>query len=245
MKTIQPVTSWANGSAVEKNCMLGIYKIYWENSGSFYIGQSIDIKNRFRCHEKDMQANRHKNRRVQNCYNKHGIPIFEIIEECLYEELNEKEQYYLDKYFNDDKCCNLNQNAVSTKGIKYTEETLKSIREKKALIVYPKGEKSSIFGRKHTKEAKEKISLSKKGKKCPKLSEALKGRVISDEWRRKVSEGCRLGNAQKAKIVLDTQTGVFYDCAKEVSDLYNINHATFRAHLRGQFKNNKTRFIYA
>ena len=60
-----------------------------------------------------------------------------------------------------------------------------------------------------------------------------------------MSKAGRLGNAWKAKIVLDTQTGIFYDCAKEVSDLYNINHATFRAHLRGQFKNNKTRFIYA
>jgi group I intron endonuclease len=220
-----------------------IYILKWVDSGNFYIGQTINVKNRFNCHENDMKFNKHKNIRVQRCYNKYGLPTFEILEECKYEELNSREQYYLDMYFDNDKCCNLNSNAYSTKGYKYSEESLKSIREKRKSRVYPKGEKAYAYGRHHTEEAKNKLSESRKGKKFPKLSEALKGRVISEEWRRKVSEGCRLGNAAKAKIVLDTQTGVFYSCAKEVSDLYGYKQATFCHRLSGRLKNN-TQFIY-
>tara|TARA_R110000822_G_scaffold46568_6_gene123810 strand:- start:3908 stop:4591 length:684 start_codon:yes stop_codon:yes gene_type:complete len=222
-----------------------IYILKWAGSDNFYVGQTIDVKNRFRCHEKGMIAKRHKNLRIQRCYEKYGFPSFEILEECKYEELNEREQYYLDINFNKKGCCNLNPNAYSTKGYKYDEVALKSIREKRALRVYPKGENSYKFGVKHTAEARLKSSLARKGKKFPNSSAALKNRIITEEWRMNMSKAGRLGNAWKAKIVLDTQTGIFYDCAKEVSDLYNINHATFRAHLRGQFKNNKTRFIYA
>jgi group I intron endonuclease len=225
--------------------IIGIYKLSWEGVEHFYIGQSIDIKKRFTSHKKTMIANKHKNIRVQRCYDKYGLPNFEIIEECLYEELNDKEQYYLDINFNKRGCCNLNSNAFSTKGYKYDEIALKSIREKKALIEYPKGENAHRFGKKHTEEAKQKLSVSRKGKKYPKLSEALKGRVISEEWRKKVSDGCKLGNAAKAKIVLDTQTGVYYSCAKEASDLYGINQFTFKAYLKNKFKTKQTRFIYA
>lgn len=221
-----------------------IYILKWVDSGNFYIGQTINAKTRFKCHENEMKIGKHKNVRVQRCYNKYGLPIFEILEECKYEELNSREQYYLDIYFNNNKCCNLNSNAYSTKGHKYSEEALKSIREKRKNRVYPKGENAYAYGRHHTEEAKIKLSESRKGKKFPNLSKALKGRIISEEWRKKVSEGCRLGNAPKAKIVLDTQTGVFYSCAKEVCDLYGFHAGTFRDKLRGEIKN-KTQFIYA
>jgi len=124
-------------------------------------------------------------------------------------------------------------------GTKHTKETIEKMR------LAHLGEKNHFYGRKHTEEAKQKLSISRKGKKYPKLSEALKGRVISEEWRKKVSDGCKLGNAAKAKIVLDTQTGVYYSCAKEASDLYGINQYTFKAYLKGVFKTKQTRFIYA
>ena len=46
-----------------------------------------------------------------------------------------------------------------------------------------------------------------------------------------------------SKIVLDLNTGVFYNSAKEVSDLYNLNHSTLRSQLNGTNKNN-TQFVY-
>ena len=52
--------------------------------------------------------------------------------------------------------------------------------------------------------------------------------------------------AQKAnqKIVLDTQTGIFYDSAKEASDLLGINYWNVVQYLTGKRKN-KTSLIYA
>jgi hypothetical protein len=47
-----------------------------------------------------------------------------------------------------------------------------------------------------------------------------------------------------SKIILDTESGVFYSCAREVSDLYNIPYSTMRSKLNGRLKNN-TKFIYA
>lgn len=47
----------------------------------------------------------------------------------------------------------------------------------------------------------------------------------------------------KSKIVLDTQTGIFYSCAKEASDILGINYSKMRSILNGQRKNN-TSLIY-
>lgn len=49
-----------------------------------------------------------------------------------------------------------------------------------------------------------------------------------------------------SKIVLDTQTGVFFYSAKEAAEVYNINHSTLKSMLNsnGHVKN-KTNLIYA
>ena len=47
-----------------------------------------------------------------------------------------------------------------------------------------------------------------------------------------------------SKIVLDTQTGIFYQSASEASRLLNLNRRTLCAYLSGKLKN-KTSFIYA
>ena len=47
-----------------------------------------------------------------------------------------------------------------------------------------------------------------------------------------------------SKIVLDTQTGIFYQSANEASRLLNLNRRTLCAYLSGKLKN-KTSLIYA
>jgi hypothetical protein len=47
-----------------------------------------------------------------------------------------------------------------------------------------------------------------------------------------------------SKIVLDTQTGIFYNSASEASRLLNINRRTLCAYLSGRLLN-KTSLIYA
>ena len=193
---------------------LGIYKLYWQKSGYFYIGQSIDIQNRFNRHKYLMINNKNKSGFIQNVYNKYGMPEFLILEECHYSDLDKREQYYLDLYFTNDKCCNLNKNAISSKGYKYSKETIERI---KILIAnsYKKGIDNSNYGRKASLESRIKMSEAQKGSK-----------------------------SKKSKLVLDTLTGVYYDCLKDLTDLYNINHRNMSRYLSGK-RNNKTQFIYA
>lgn len=74
--------------------MIGIYKIVNKISGKTYIGQSNDIERRFKEHQykKDIP--------VEIAIQKYGIEnfIFEVLEECSLDELDEKEKYYINLY---------------------------------------------------------------------------------------------------------------------------------------------------
>jgi len=79
--------------------MIGIYKIT-SPSGRIYVGQSINIEQR----EKQYINNHTKSQpKIHNSIKKYGWQnhLHEIIEECLVDQLNEREtywkQYYLDK----------------------------------------------------------------------------------------------------------------------------------------------------
>lgn len=77
--------------------MTGIYKIENLINGKIYIGQSIDIKQRWRQHRNDYK---NKKSLLYSAINKYGIEnfLFSIIEECKEEELNEKECFYIKKF---------------------------------------------------------------------------------------------------------------------------------------------------
>lgn len=59
--------------------MQGIYQLKFKD-GSTYIGQSINIRNRFNQHFGEMEAGEHKNINVQTKFNIYGAPIFEVLE---------------------------------------------------------------------------------------------------------------------------------------------------------------------
>ena len=81
--------------------MIGIYSIKFNTQkGEYiYIGQSIDIEERFMSHKRFLRKNVHCNKLIQSLYNENPNSIsFEIIEECSIEELGEKEIEYIRKY---------------------------------------------------------------------------------------------------------------------------------------------------
>lgn len=80
--------------------MIGIYKIENKVNGKVYIGQSKCIEYRWWRHKRDLNANEHENIYLQNSWNKNGETAFEfiLIEECLEEELNDKEIYWIQQY---------------------------------------------------------------------------------------------------------------------------------------------------
>lgn len=82
------------------NKIICIYKIQNVINNKVYIGQTINYKNRIIKHKYDLRNFKNASRHLQNAWNKYGEEnfIFEIIETCLKEELNEKEKYYIRMY---------------------------------------------------------------------------------------------------------------------------------------------------
>ena len=125
--------------------MIGIYKIT-SPLGKIYIGQSIDIDYRFYVYKK---LKCKQQLRIYNSFLKHGVDnhVFEVIEECNVEFLNERERYWQDYY-----------NVLGKKGLNCilvsTNECSKVLsKETKSKI------SNSLFGFKHTEESKGKINL--------------------------------------------------------------------------------------
>jgi group I intron endonuclease len=77
--------------------MIGIYKIT-SPTNKIYIGQSINIEKRFKNYKSLSQTKGQK--MLHYSFRKYGINnhLFEIIEECDIELLNERERYYQDFY---------------------------------------------------------------------------------------------------------------------------------------------------
>lgn len=85
---------------MERIC--GIYKITNKVNGHCYIGQSVDIKRRWRkhkslaTHEDDDTAHY----TLYRAFKKYGLEnfTFEVLETCSQEELNDKEVQYIEQY---------------------------------------------------------------------------------------------------------------------------------------------------
>lgn len=82
--------------------MIGIYKITNRINNKIYIGQSINIKKRWKEHiyKSNLSKDISYNSILHSSMRKNGIDnfIFEILKECSYEELDNLETYYISLY---------------------------------------------------------------------------------------------------------------------------------------------------
>lgn len=86
----------------KKNNICGIYIIENDINNLVYIGQSVNIRSRFLAHKfsaKNVKSQDHHTE-IHQAMNKIGIEHFSyrVLEECLLEDLNKKEKYYIQKY---------------------------------------------------------------------------------------------------------------------------------------------------
>ena len=180
--------------------MIGIYKITNKINGKCYIGQSINIKQRFRDHK-----NCKVDKPLYRAFKKYGLKNFkfEILEECSKEELNEKEIYYIAFYNSttDGNGYNLEHGGELRDRVLCEEAETKRVENfKKAIKEMPKEnfeEWHKKIGAKHkgkTVSQEQKYKISKKLKEYFKdenvrknLSEKHKGKVLSLSTRLKMS----------------------------------------------------------
>jgi group I intron endonuclease len=113
--------------------MIGIYKITNLINGKVYIGQSIDIKQRWFKHKSAAFNIADKNYEypLYRAIRKYGLDnfLFEVLEECSKDELCEKEKFYIAKYHAHGKC-GYNQDDGGNGGshnFKLTDEDITAI----------------------------------------------------------------------------------------------------------------------
>ena len=107
----------------------GIYKIENLVNGKVYIGQSNDVKRRWKEHKRCMTNKKEKDRPFYRAIIKYGIGnfSFKVLTECSLDDLNELEEYYIDIYNSyihakDSNGYNQTVGGDGFRGLKLTEE---------------------------------------------------------------------------------------------------------------------------
>ena len=187
--------------------MCGVYKITNTINGKVYIGQSINIKTRWKEHINSLRRGDSNCTLLQRAWNKYQEQdfSFEILELCAEKELDDVEIKYITIYdavnngYNIEPGGNKNKHLAedtkkkigdANRGRKMSEETVKKMSEARI------GYKNPMYGKTHSDEARQKISDARKGKPGHPISEETKelirianiGRITSDETRKKISE---------------------------------------------------------
>lgn len=199
-----------------KKC--GIYKIT-SPSNKIYIGQSIHCDKRYSRYKKgDCLSQKHLYSSIKKYgWEKHK---FEIIEQCLESELNEKEKYYVDLFqtFNSKHGMNLKDGGGSN-GKMSEESKLKMSKwqiGRKMSDTFKKKCRNRMLGKKirlgikTSDETKKRMSKSHigintwtKGKKKSeetRLKMSISHSNMSEETRRKISEAAK-GNQNAKKLI--------------------------------------------
>ena len=173
--------------------MIGIYKIENLITHKVYIGQSKNIKNRWKEHIYALNNDKHINIYLQRAWNKYGQENFnfESLEECTKKELNNKETYWFNIYYPNvynlhrtGDSHNMSQEikdkiSKSEKGKVLSEKSRQKIREKRKLQVFSKETRlkmaenmkrrnrarKGLPGHKLSGWHKQRISLAQKGRK--------------------------------------------------------------------------------
>ena len=116
-----------------KDKISGIYIILNKENGKFYIGSSVNIKNRWALHKRQLSSNTHVNNYLQKAWNKYGQKsfLFEIVEICPKEECINRENYWLSYHqtYIPEIGYNIISQANSFLGYKHTEETKQKLKK--------------------------------------------------------------------------------------------------------------------
>lgn len=217
--------------------MIGIYKIT-SPSQKVYIGQSINIQNRVRKYSK---ADCKNQTAIHRSILKYGWDshVFEIVEECAFNELNKRERYW-QEFYNCVGRNGLNCNLTGTDELKkvHSEETIEKIRlsnkgkkrsaeQKLKMSEMMKGKYSGenhpMYGRKFTEDQRKRNGLSKigntnmLGKKHSeetksKLSKIFTGHKHTEETKRKITLGLtgRPVSIETRRKMSDSQKGITF-----------------------------------
>ena len=240
--------------------MIGIYKIYNNLDNKVYIGQTKNLEKRFSQHIDHLRRNKHFNNHLQNAYNKYGEDVFQysILEVCSESDLTLRENYWIN-YYGGLKSDNL-YNLKGGEDVYYFSKEIRlkiSKNNKGKHFKYNNG----MYQKHHSIESKKKISnhINNKGKNNPmygkhhsvstrqKISKCLKGRVMTDETKLKMSISAKIraqdpknykilcNNMNKRKVKYDKEIVVELqekhkegNSIRSLSKIYDLPYETTR-----------------
>lgn len=221
----------------------GIYKLEWD-SGYYYIGQSQQLKERAYQHKRRLSRGDHENKALQSVFNKYGIFNFIVLEYCEIEKLNEKEQYYLDLYFKNRKCCNNSPTATSVRGFKWSKESKEKLRQRRLGTTQSdeQKEKARQLMLKRYAEGYSPKRMKGKLNGFYKKKHDLITKLIMSQKKQGVYDG---GKNPRARLVLNLETGIYYETIREAAFAAGFgSEKTIRNQIIGRKKNN-TSFVIA
>jgi group I intron endonuclease len=217
--------------------MIGIYKIT-SPTKKVYIGQSINIEKRFNTYKR---LDCKKQPAIYNSFLKYGINKhkFEIICECDITELNDKERYYQDAF------STIGNNGLNCKLTTAYDRSGKLSEETKAKMSVIKIGNTYSLGKKTSEETKLKIkrAIIEKWQNEEYIKKTLEGLNRRKDPLKMQKKRINYINSLK-KVILNTQTGIFYYSVVEAANSINMNKHSLGGKLRGYDKVNKTPFIY-
>jgi group I intron endonuclease len=203
----------------------------------WYYGSTVNLYGRKDNHIWYLRNNKHSNNFLQNHFNKYGEQdlVFDIVE--LVDDVTKliiREQHYLDYYFGWFNIC---RHAQSRLGFKHPQEWKDNMSKLLTGKVFSeercRNMSKARIGIKLSNKTKEKMSKARIGKKY------CLGYKHSEESCRNMSQ-----NNGMRKIILNTQTGIYYDSIKLAAESLNIKQTTLSTWLTG-YRKNKSYFIYA
>lgn len=217
-----------------------IYKIT-SPTNRIYIGQAVDIEKRWRDYL-NMNSKTKQQVKLWRSFLKHGVEnhTFEIIEECIREDLNCRERYWQDFYdvLNGGLNCELVECGNNNRIIADYRKDLIRIAN---------------LGRVVSAEVRAKIGLASRGNSWN------IGRVRPQEEKDKISKtmkekGINVGemnpmfgktgeNNPGSKIILCQNTGIFYYGVREAAFALSIPYSSLKKMISGG-NPNKTSLIY-
>lgn len=187
----------------------GIYIIVNIHNEKTYVGQAQDIYERWLIHKYMLNRNKHWNRHLQAAWRKYGASAFEfkILELCSVDQLDEREQYFIDLYMSTEFCYNIAKDAKAPmRGRSLSPEARQKLSDRFKGKTHaphsPETRKKLSEARRHRPPAssvtRHRMSMSQQNcseEKRQKLREAFSGvknpnfgKIASAETRRKISE---------------------------------------------------------
>ena len=174
----------------------GIYCIQNKINGKVYVGSAVNLNKRKDKHFSDLKLNKHRSKKLQNSYTKHGLNTFEffVLEYCEKDKLIECEQFYLDTL---EPWYNTLKIAGNNLGYKHTEEA------RKKLVELNTGKNNAMYGRKHSEKTKKLMSRPQSQEQVLQKSKSFKlisptGELIDGVNLRKF---CRENNIDRPNLL--------------------------------------------